>query len=249
MATSAVARSSRPDAAIGAPFSVGAVDRPAANALVAHRVQHDADETPSASSQATLTANCGHPEEEVGRPVERVDHPAQLAVAGGAALLAEDRVVGAALAEHRADRRLGGLVGLGDQVGGPALGADVGLLVAEARQQLGGGGAGAASWATASSSSSHSEVIAALVVHDRAPAAPGARLGSCGRYGGGRHSRAADRVSPAGSRAPTPSGWPPCGCATRSSPRAGTRRSRRSGAAPAGRWLTAGTRCWAWPAA
>ena len=72
------------------------------------------------------------PEEEVDGAVERVDDPAQPARAGPVvALLPHDRVVGPGGLEPRADQPLGRDVGLGDEVGRRALGADREPAVAE----------------------------------------------------------------------------------------------------------------------
>ena len=66
------------------------------------------------------------PEEEVGRPVERVDDPAQPARAGRVrALLAEHAVVGPRGQQRLADQLLGGDVGGGDEIGRAALRLDV----------------------------------------------------------------------------------------------------------------------------
>ena len=105
--------------------------------LVGDRVQHDPRQHPFAVLTGDAGGELGDPEQEVDRPVERIDQPPQLAVARLAALLAEDRVAGPTAREHRPDRGFGGEVGFGDQVGRGALGADLALAVTEAGPQLG----------------------------------------------------------------------------------------------------------------
>ena len=95
-----------------------------------------ADERPVASSQATLTANWGTPNRKLIVPSSGSITQRSSPSPGRATLLAEDRVIRAAIGEHASDRRLGGEIGLGHEIGRRALGADAVLAVAEARAQL-----------------------------------------------------------------------------------------------------------------
>ena len=83
--------------------------------------------------------------EIVDGPVERVDDPAHAVAlprhARLAALLAEDRVVRAALGQQRADRALGGAVGVADRIGRARLRVDALWWTVIAREQLDCGGA------------------------------------------------------------------------------------------------------------
>jgi hypothetical protein len=78
----------------------------------------------------------GDPEQEVHRPVEGIDDPPQAAAAGVLpGLLAQHPVAGTSLRQQAADHVLGGVVGLGDQVGGRGLGAHAGVGSPEALAQ------------------------------------------------------------------------------------------------------------------
>ena len=91
---------------------------------------------PSSSSQATLTAHVGQPEQVVHGAVERIHHPADARAAGDARpLLAQQAVVGPGREQPAADQRLGVAVGIGDQVGRGALRVDAGRRPPEALQQ------------------------------------------------------------------------------------------------------------------
>ena len=62
--------------------------------------------------------------QEIRRAVERIDDPNVLALAGAAAFLGEERVIGMAAANGRDDVRLGLAVDVGDEVVA-ALGVDL----------------------------------------------------------------------------------------------------------------------------
>ena len=115
--------------------------------LVAQRVVDDADER----AVGVLAGDADRPlrdaEEEVDRAVERVDDPAHAARARVvAALLPQHAVVRAGGGDPLADQVLGGVVGLGDEVGRRALGGDPQLRaverLAQQRARLAGDGLG-----------------------------------------------------------------------------------------------------------
>ena len=121
--------------------------RPAAHAgeeLVAHRIEDHAGDRADRVGAGDADAEQRQSREVVEGAVERVDHPVQAgrsrAIDG--ALLGDDPVVGAAPREHLGDARLGGAVGVRDEIGRPELRAQPGRLAAPAGGQLLAGAAG-----------------------------------------------------------------------------------------------------------
>ena len=121
--------------------------RPAAHAgeeLVAHRIEDHAGDRADRVGAGDAHAEQRQSREVVEGAVERVDHPVQAgrsrAIDG--ALLGDDPVVGAAPREHLGDARLGGAVGVRDEIRRPELRAQPGRLAAPAGGQFLAGAAG-----------------------------------------------------------------------------------------------------------
>src|SRR5205807_406493 len=72
-------------------------------AFLPRRVEHHARHYPGRILTSDADGKRRDPEQKVDRPVERIDQPAQLSLARGAAFLAEYRVAWTALSQHRAD--------------------------------------------------------------------------------------------------------------------------------------------------
>ena len=106
-------------------------------AFLANRVEH----YPGKRARGVLAGDADRElrdsKQEVDRPVEGVYHPAERSVAAGTPFLPNERVLRPTLGQHGANRRLGGEIGIGYQVGRCALGVHTGGDLPEPRPKYG----------------------------------------------------------------------------------------------------------------
>src|SRR6185312_15209975 len=95
---------------------VGAVALAGGVQLVAQRVEYHRVDRHALFQQRDRHAEVGDATQVVVGAVQRVDHPGQRTLAGRAAFLGEDGVVGVGAAQFLDDFRLGQLVDLGDEI-------------------------------------------------------------------------------------------------------------------------------------